>query len=148
MLNIDWFQPFSGCVYSVGVLYLAIMNLPRSHRYKRQNILILGIIPGPSEPPLTINSYLSPLVSELLQLWQWVLMKVDGCGEKVIRAALLAVACDLPAGQKVCGFLSHSAGVPIVTAHFLQVDCNVITHVVIESHGAVTNINKMWQKSV
>ena len=106
MLNIHWFQPFSGCVYSVGVLYLAIMNLPRSHRYKRQNILI---IPGPSEPPLTINSYLSPLVSELLQLWQGVLMKVDGCGEKVIRAALHAVACDLPAGRKVCGFLSHSA---------------------------------------
>ena len=93
MLNIDWFQPFSGCVYSVGVLYLAIMNLPPSHRYKRQNILILG---------LTINSYLSPLVSELLQLWQGVLMKVNGCGEKVICAALLAVACDLPAGRKVC----------------------------------------------
>ena len=109
MLNIDWFEPFSGCIYAVGVLYLAIMNLPRSQRYKRQNIIILGIIPGPSEPPLTVNSYLSPMVTELLQLWQGVPMQVSNCGERVVRAALLTVACDLPAGRKVCGFLSHSA---------------------------------------
>ena len=25
MLNIHWFEPFSGCIYAVGVLYLAIM---------------------------------------------------------------------------------------------------------------------------
>ena len=109
MLNIDWFEPFTGSVYAVGVLYLAIMNLPRSERYKRHNILILGIIPGPSEPPLTVNTYLSPLVTELLQLWKGVPMKVSNCGEHMVRAALLAVACDLPAGRKVCGFLSHSA---------------------------------------
>lgn len=30
MLNVDWFEPFNGCIYAVGVLYLAIMNLPRS----------------------------------------------------------------------------------------------------------------------
>ncbi len=109
MLNIDWFEPFNGCVYAVGVLYLAIMNLPRSERYKRHNILILGIIPGPSEPPLTVNTYLSPLVTELLQLWKGVPMMVSNSGEHVVRAALLAVACDLPAGRKVCEFLSHSA---------------------------------------
>ena len=36
-------------------------------------------------------------------------MQVSNCGERVVRAALLTVACDLPAGRKVCGFLSHSA---------------------------------------
>ena len=36
-------------------------------------------------------------------------MKVSEGGEVMVRAALLAVACDLPAGRKVCGFLSHSA---------------------------------------
>lgn len=30
-------------------------------------------------------------------------------GRKKIRCALLCVACDLPAGRKVCGFLSHNA---------------------------------------
>ena len=36
-------------------------------------------------------------------------MKVSEGGEVMVRAALLAVACGLPAGRKVCGFLSHSA---------------------------------------
>ena len=32
MLNVDWFQPFKLVRYSVGVLYLVIMNLPRHER--------------------------------------------------------------------------------------------------------------------
>ena len=48
VLNIDWFQPYSHTVASVGVIYLAVMNLPRHLRYKRKNMLLLGIIPGPS----------------------------------------------------------------------------------------------------
>lgn len=68
MLNIDWFQSFKHHSYSVGVIYLVLMNLPRAVRYKRENILLVGIIPGPSEPPLNINRYLSPLVDDLLKL--------------------------------------------------------------------------------
>ena len=34
ILNVDWFQPFEHFTYSVGVIYLAILNLPRSVRYK------------------------------------------------------------------------------------------------------------------
>lgn len=106
MLNIDWFQPFDHYTYSIGVIYLVIMNLPRNQRYKRQNVIIVGIIPGPHEPPLTINS---PLVDELLQLWSGVQIKLPDNTERVVRVALLAVACDMPASRKVCGFLSHSA---------------------------------------
>ena len=29
-LNLDWFQPFTHVEYSVGAIYLAIQNLPRS----------------------------------------------------------------------------------------------------------------------
>ena len=29
------------------------------------------------------------------------------CGTQMIRCALLGIGCDLPAGRKVCGFLSH-----------------------------------------
>lgn len=32
MLNVDWFQPFKHSLYSVGALYLVLMNLPRSER--------------------------------------------------------------------------------------------------------------------
>lgn len=57
MINVDWFQPFKHSIYSVGVIYLTVMNLPRSVRFKRQNILLIGILPGPSEPKHDINAY-------------------------------------------------------------------------------------------
>ena len=108
MLNVDWFQPYEHFTYSVGVLYLVVLNLPRDVRYKRENVILVGIIPGPSEPHYTINSYLDPLVTDLLSLWNGVEMQTSE-STFVVRAALLAIACDLPAGRKVCGFLSHSA---------------------------------------
>ena len=50
-MNIDWFQPFKHRTYSVGVIYVAIMNLPRHMRFKR---VIVGLISGSSEPPIHI----------------------------------------------------------------------------------------------
>lgn len=109
MLNIDWFQPFKHRVYSIGVMYLAIMNLPRAVRFKRENIILVGLIPGPSEPSKTMNTYLTPLVADLLTLWDGVSFSTYNNGTQLIRCALLCVGCDLPAARKVCGFLSHSA---------------------------------------
>ena len=113
ILNIDWFQPYSHTVASVGVVYLAIMNLPRHLRYKRKNMLLIGIIPGPSEPSHDVNTFLQPLVLELKDLWQGISLNVYRSAgisnEVLVRCALLCVACDLPAGRKVCGFLSHCA---------------------------------------
>ena len=54
-LNIDWFQPYKHTAFSVGVIYLAVLNLPRDLRFRKENILIVGIIP---ELTMTINSYL------------------------------------------------------------------------------------------
>ena len=63
MLNCDWFQPFNQSQYSVGVLYLVILNLPRAIRFKPKNIIIAAIIPDPKEPRAhEMNSYLRPLV--------------------------------------------------------------------------------------
>ena len=110
MINVDWFQPFKHVQASVGAMYLTILNLPRHLRFKRKNIILLGIIPGPSEPPKNINQYLSPFVTELLELFTGIEMFVYGSSiRKVVRCLLLGVACDMPAGRKVCGFLSHSA---------------------------------------
>ena len=53
--------------YSVGAVYLAILNFPRHLRYKRENMLLVGVIPGPHEPSLHINSFLEPVVDELLR---------------------------------------------------------------------------------
>ena len=36
MLNVDWFNPYKHSPYSVGVIYLVILNLPRSMRFKKR----------------------------------------------------------------------------------------------------------------
>jgi len=38
-MNTDWFQPFVRTQYSVGVLYLVVLNLPRDQRYKMEKII-------------------------------------------------------------------------------------------------------------
>ena len=109
MLNIDWFQPFKHRQYAVGVIYMVVMNLPRAMRFKRENLLLLGLIPGPDEPPLTINTYLAPIVKDLLMLWQGVPLHCGQSDVFTLRCALVCIACDLPAGRKTCGFLSYKA---------------------------------------
>ena len=109
-LNVDWFEPFERGIYAVGAIYLTILNLPRSIRYKPENIILVGIIPGPKEPKHTINSYLTPLVYELQEAW------ADGFRLPTwyqniitVKLALACIACDIPATRKACGFLSHNA---------------------------------------
>ena len=62
MMNVDWFNPYKDTLYSAGAIYLVILNLPRRLRYKFENIILIGLIPGPKEPSLHINSYLAPLI--------------------------------------------------------------------------------------
>ena len=109
-LNIDWFQPYKLTQSSVGVVYLTILNLPRSVRNNRRYVLLVGIIPGPHEPKRDINSFLGPLVEELKLLWSGQLMNIGSLHEqRLVRCAIICVACDLPASKKVAGFLGHTA---------------------------------------
>ena len=99
MMTVDWFQPYKHRIYSVGVIYMAIMNLPRPIRFKRENIIIIGLLPGPTEPSKNMNTYLTLLVSELLSLWDGVSFVTPDCGTQMIRSALLCVGCDLPSAR-------------------------------------------------
>ena len=65
MLNIDWFQSCKHVEYSVGAIYLTFMNLPRRLRFRQENVLLIGLIPGPREPKGDINAFLASLVKEL-----------------------------------------------------------------------------------
>ena len=112
ILNVDWFQPYLHTQASVGVIYLTVLNLPHSIRYKRENIILIGIIPGPKEPKGHINSFLKPLVEELIELWHGKTFSVftsSGIKREHVRGAVLCVCCDLPAASKTCGFLGHTA---------------------------------------
>ena len=84
MINIDWFQPYIHLTYSVGAIYLSVFNLPRHSSYKLHNICLVGIIPCPCEPELTVNQYINPLVDELRLLWSGWGLDVR-CGSQVHR---------------------------------------------------------------
>ena len=88
---------------SVGAIYL-----PRHLRHKAENIILCGIIPGPSVPK-DINNYICPIVHELLPTWEGVVIKSIPHGDLMIRAALLCITSDLPATRKLCGFAGHAA---------------------------------------
>ena len=109
MLNLDWFQPYKDSIYSIGVIYLSFLNLPPQERNKEENIAVVGIIPGPHEPSRNVNSFLDPLVEELLDFWDGVWLDSPSTGPKFCRLAVLCVTCDIPASRKLCGFLGFSA---------------------------------------
>ena len=73
-----------------------------------ENIILVGIIPGPKEPKLTMNSFLYPMVEELKELWVGVNVHCPDTAIKV-HAALICCSSDIPATQKLCGFIGHSA---------------------------------------
>jgi hypothetical protein len=108
-LNVDWFSPTKTMNYSVGAIYLIVNNLPRAERFRRENLILVGIMPGPKEPELdSINHFLKPMVDELLVLFEGMILS-DG---RSVRAALMSVNCDLPAVKKVCGFTAFNSFIP------------------------------------
>ena len=56
-----------------------------------------------------MNSYLRPLVDDLKQLWNGVVMQSESGAPVFVRAALLCTSCDIPASRKVSGFVGHNA---------------------------------------
>ena len=55
-----------------------------------------------------MNSYLEPVVRELLQLWKSIEM-ITSDGVQTVHAALLCTASDIPAMRKLGGFVGHGA---------------------------------------
>lgn len=110
MINIDWFQPYKHTQHSIGAIYMVLLNLPRSQRFKEENIMLLGIMPGPSEPHLSINTYLRYIVDDLENLERGIrFADSTEVGYNIYRFRLLACSSDLPATRKLGGFLSFMA---------------------------------------
>ena len=111
MLNFNFFQPMKHRKdYSVGVFYLALLNLPRAERFKWENIIVLGIVPSLDREPKDLNQLLEPTIDELKALWKGVLLR--SCLSRfplTFRAAVISISSDVPATRKICGFKSHSA---------------------------------------
>lgn len=108
LVNIDWFQPYKHISYSIGVIYAVIINLPRTLRYKRENVIIIGVIPGPKEPNKHMNSYLGPFVKELLEFLDGIWFSTKS-GKKLIKCVMVGLSSDIPATRKAAGFVGHNA---------------------------------------
>ena len=109
-LNVDWFQPFTHTQsqYSVGAMYLSIANLPRESRFRIENMVLVRVIPGPNEPRLHINSFLTSFIEELRSFASGITMIINGTVVKV-RALLNLIICDIPGCRKVLALPGHSA---------------------------------------
>ena len=85
------------------------MQFTREVRFKKENMLILALLPGPNEVKLhKINHYLAPIVDELLKFWNgFDLPPIEDYPEgKKIRLAVICCANDIPAARKLCGHIS------------------------------------------
>ena len=111
-MNVDWFKPFKHRNdFSVGVIYMALMNLPRRFRFQKENVILVGVIPALAHEPKSLNNFLKPAVDELNALWKGLNVNTYNSPSTAveIRAAVLCFASDIPAARKHCGFVGHSA---------------------------------------
>ena len=109
MMNLDWFCPYKHVKsVSVGAIYMVCMNLPRSERFKRKNVILVGLIPSCIKEPAT-NTFVKPLIDELLQAWHdgFNFKSIVDGQQHIYKCALLCVGCDIPATRKLCGFLGN-----------------------------------------
>ena len=88
---------------------MVVTNLPRKERFKRKNLVLVGIIPSMLKEPKT-NTFLKPLVDKLLTGWnEGFCFNIPNAptNPSIVRVALICVGCDIPACRKLCGFLGE-----------------------------------------
>lgn len=107
LLNADWFWPFSHFNISLEQCTSQFWTYPEIFAVNN-NVILVGMMPVPSEPKLSMNSYLSPLVEELKQGWDegFTVTTYEGV-QVALGIAQTCVACDILTSRKVCGCIGH-----------------------------------------
>ena len=104
-MNVNWFNPFRNREYYA--VYLVIINLPRIIRFKWEDVILIGLIAGPSQPQYTINSYIKPIADELLECWEGVILN-EGGAQSLYKFVLICISSDVPATRNLGGFIAQS----------------------------------------
>lgn len=115
-MAIDWFNayhsPEAKKKWSVGAIYMVILNLPAAIRYRPENICLVGIIPGPKKPSMEqMNHFLKPIVDEMFPFWnhgKWFSRTPEYEQGRLVWALILLLICDLDASRAIAGFTSFS----------------------------------------
>lgn len=109
-------------------LMLVNYNLDPTIRNRLENVLCVGVIPGPRQCK-DLNSFLVPLVDELLELEGGVKcggFSPEGVGyDFVFHAFILIVFGDIPALSKVLMMKGHNALTPCRACYFQGVLCQL-----------------------
>ncbi|KAB5588211.1 Transposase family Tnp2 protein [Ceratobasidium theobromae] len=109
-------------------LILVNYNLHPKIRTRLENVLCIGVIPGPKQPR-DINSFLIPLLDELLELEQGVEasgLKPNGTRYNFkLRAFIIIIFGDIPAISKLLMLKGHNAFSPCRTCYIEGVLCKL-----------------------
>lgn len=150
-LFVDWFNPLgnkqAGKSMSSGVIFMVCLNLPLHLRYKRENVYLIDIIPGPKAPRLQqINHIISVLVDELLEFWTGVEFSQTSLYPRgrLMCCAVIPLVCDLGAGRKTAGHSSATATYFCAFCQLKKRDINTIDPIkwprrTCEQHRALAN---------
>ncbi len=103
----DYYEPFDNTTYCIGVIVAFIANLPADVRYKKENRILWGLIPGPSQH--SIEPYVSILQQQLQQGYEGIDVKTSEGDALKIPIVALAVGGDSPACRKLIGYVSHNS---------------------------------------
>jgi hypothetical protein len=113
--NIDWFNPFTnkiaGKTVSAGIILATCLNIPYELQESLGATCHLGITPLPREPSVsTINHLTSPIVSELEELWEGVIIPTFRHPEGIQkRVGVLSAIGDLLGMRKLLGYAAVNA---------------------------------------
>ncbi len=153
--NYDSLNPGStrpaGKVAKVGGMYMACLNLPRSIRFHPENVFFVGVVPGPSSPSEEeINHVLSPLVDDLLVLWNEGIFlsstPLHPQGVRV-RCAMVPVVCDLPAAHQIAGAKLHTSDQPCLQCNISSSDMKNLDfkNWPIYDGGTLKTLGRQWR---
>jgi hypothetical protein len=111
-LSTDGFAPFKHRTTTCWPLILFNYNLPPEVRFHINNIISLGVVPGPKKP-IDMDSFLWPLVEEMLQLAAGI-TAFDSLSRSafVLRAYIILVFGDIPAVSLLMRMKGHNGLVP------------------------------------
>ena len=108
----DGFAPFKKWKHTMWILLVFNYNLPLDQRFQQDNILCVGIIPGPKKP-WDADSFIYPLVQELLKLAVGVsAYDALSCSVFALHAYLITAFGDIPAISMLMNMKGHNGVSP------------------------------------
>ncbi|TDL13614.1 hypothetical protein BD410DRAFT_735121 [Rickenella mellea] len=92
---------------------MACLNLPLDIRYQTENMYLVGIVPGPSEPLSNdLNHYMRPVLKDMAGAWEQGIFfsrTPSFPNGRDTRSAIAAVVNDLPAARKAAALAPHNS---------------------------------------